>query len=149
MLLTAEDTYGVRIEVYDANGNHHDTVFWCDTDTGTICSAYKFCPPIRREYIAPAPLKLINKETGVQITDELDLAVCAAFKRARQADEHKWERLKERQDRAFLEMRVGIDPLVVRVNGLKPGNYIYDAFRKEVMAEWVDDADRSRYRIGL
>lgn len=144
MFLTAEETQGVQIEVYNAIGQKIEGVVYCDTDSGMVGSVYSFGPSIERRYYAPAPLKLVNKETGLEIADELALAVCAAFKRARAADERKWIALEEKQNRAFREIERGVSPFLVRVTGIRPGNYLYDAFR-EALSD--DNLGSGRYSV--
>ena len=105
MFLSAEETQGVPIAVYDARGCKHGSVLWCDTETGLIGAMYEFAPGSEREYTAPAPLRLVNIETGHEISDELDLAVASAFLRLKWKHEAQWERLEKRQERAFTELQ--------------------------------------------
>lgn len=144
MFLPAQQTHGVYIEVYDANGQRIEDVIYCDTETGLVGSLYRLCPGIEREFYAPAPLKLINRETGVEIADELALAVCAAFKRARETDERKWEVLEEKQTKAFRELKY---PFLARVCGVKPGTYVYDAFKEALKRQSDDCLDSSRFSV--
>lgn len=101
MFLSAKETQGVPIAVYDARGYRHESVLWCDTELGLIGAMYEFAPGSEREYSAPAPLRLVNMETGLEISDELDLAVASAFLRLKWKHETQWERLEDRQKRVF------------------------------------------------